>query len=184
MIIYNNKEKFFESFFKKRSEIIKKFGNGKITKKEFLLDNYNLIRRSSIIPFFKIDTYEEGMYNYQYYNVLAKYYNMLAHEAKDYRKNHKNYITYLNKSNNFYYEKDKSTLAILEFLEFKGVEAYYINMNSQRLKGELFEIRLLNYDEAIFHSKAGWLLETLKNKGVFIDEMRDSVIDDYINERY
>lgn len=181
--IYSNEEK-FEDFFKKRSKIIKSLENKEISKKEFLEDNYNLVRRSSIAPFLRIDAYEKGMYNYQYYNVLAKYYNMLAHEAKDFRKNKKHYNDYLNKSNNFYNEKDKSTLELLKYLNFKGVEAYYIEMESDRLRGELFEIALLNYDEAIFHSKAKWLLDILRENGVFIEKSRKSLIDHYINERY
>ncbi len=180
---YSRKE-IFSDFFKKRSNIIQKFGRGEITKKQFLEDNYNLVRRSSIIPFLRIDSYEKGMYNYQYYNVLAKYYNMLAHEAKDVRKNQKYYVEYLNKSNNFYHEKDRTTLEILKYLDFKGVEAYFIEMESKRLNGELYEIALLNYDEAIFHSKAKWLLDILREEGVFIDSERKSLIDGYINERY
>jgi len=174
----------FTDFFNKRSNIIQKYGRGEITKKEFMEENYNLVRRCSISPFLRIDTYEKGMYNYQYYNVLAKYYNMLAHEAKDIRKNKRYYNDYLNKSNNFYHEKDKAALELLKHLDFKGVEAYYIEMESRRLGGELFEIALLNYDEAIFHSKAKWLLDILKEQGVFTEETKMSLIDSYINARY
>lgn len=180
----NNRRDMFGDFFRKRSLIIEKLSKGEINKKQFMEDNYNLVRRSSIIPFLKIDTYEKGMYNYQYYNVLAKYYNMLAHEAKDIRKNQKYYQDYLNKSNNFYHEKDRMTLEILKYLKFKGVEAYYIEMESKRLSGELFEIALLDYEEAIFHSKAKWLLDVLQEEGVFLNNERKSVIDHYINERY
>ena len=181
--IYKNSE-MFQDFFEKRSNIISEYGDGKISKKQFLEDNYNLVRRSGVAPFLRIDTYEKGMYNYQYYNVLAKYYNMLAHEAKDLGRRQKFYNDYLNKSNNFYHEKDKAALGILEFLKFEGVEAYYIELNSKRLSGELYEIALLNYDEAIFHSKADWLLKRLKKEGVFIQGLKKSLIDGYINSRY
>lgn len=135
-------------------------------------------------PFLRIDSYEMGMYNYQYYNVLAKYYNMLANEVKNTRKHGRYYNYYYNKGNNYYQEKDKATIALLEFLDYKGVEAYFINMNSKSLQNELFEVVLLNYDEAIFHSKSIRLLETLKKKGVFKKGLKDSIIDGYINEKY
>ncbi len=181
--IYKRKE-MFTDFFAKRSDIIQKYARGEISKKEFMEENYTLIRRSSIRPFLRIDTYEKGMYNYQYYNVLAKYYNMLAHEAKDFRRNQRQYNDYLNKSNNFYHEKDKSTLGLLEYLNYEGVEAYYIDMESKRLEGELYEIVLLDYEEAVFHSKAKWLLEELKEAGIFKERQKPSIIDSYINSRY
>jgi len=72
----------------------------------------------------------------------------------------------------------------LKFLDFKGVDAYYINVNSKSLRNELYEIVLLNYDEAIFHSKSKRLLKILKDKKVFNCVLRDSLIDGYINETY
>ena len=46
------------------------------------------------------------------------------------------------------------------------------------------EIVLEDKKEAIFHSKAPWLLKILKNENIFEDEMKTSIIDHYINERY
>lgn len=174
----------FERFFNSRSSLIVRFSEGDITKKEFLEYNYELVRRMNIKPFLRIDSYEMGMYNYQYYNVLAKYFNMLANDVKNTRRHQKYYNYYYNKGNNYYNEKDKATLDILEFLEFKDVEAYYINVNSLSLRDELYEIVLLNYDEAIFHSKSKRLLKILKDKKVFAYGLRDSIIDGYINETY
>ena len=72
----------FDDFFDNRSSLIIQFSNGDITKREFLEYNFELVRKTNLKPFLKVDTYEKGMYNYQYYNVLAKYYNMLAREIK------------------------------------------------------------------------------------------------------
>lgn len=174
----------FERFFNSRSSLIVQFSKGHITKKEFLEYNYDLVRRMNLKPFLRIDSYEMGMYNYQYYNVLAKYFNMLANDVKNTRKHQRYYNYYYNKGNNYYNEKDKATLSLLEFLEFKGVDAYFINVNSKSLMDELYEIVLLDYDEAIFHSKAKWLLKILKEKKVFSFGLRDSLIDGYINETY
>ncbi len=174
----------FENFFKRRSFLIKQLESGKLNKKQFLEENYNLVRRFNMRPFLRIDNYEMGMYNYQYYNVLAKYFKMMAKESKEYGRPIRYYREYLNKGNNYYAEKDKATLGILEFLNFQGVEAYYIDVESKGLRGSLYEIVLLDYEEAIFHSKCKNLLEVLKRKKVFKKEMKKSVIDDYINETY
>lgn len=184
MDFYIKNSSTFKSFFDRRSSLIIQFGNGDITKKQFLEYNYDLVMNMNLKPFFKVDSYEKGMYNYQYYNVLAKYFNMMAKNIKNTRKHQRYYNYYLNKGNNYYHEKDKAALNILIFLEFKGVEAYYIKMNSKRLDDKLFEIVLLDYDEAIFHSKADWLLDILKEKGVFVEKKKVSLIDGYINESY
>ncbi len=181
---YLKKRGSFEAFFDNRSAIIVQFENGNITKKQFLEYNYDLVMKMNLKPFLRIDSYEMGMYNYQYYNVLAKYFNMLAKEVKNTRKHQKYYNYYLNKGNNYYHEKDKAALSLLEYLEFKGVEAYFVNVNSKLLNDKLYEIVLLDYKEAIFHSKALWLLDILKKEGVFQEGKKVSLIDEYINETY
>lgn len=135
-------------------------------------------------PFLRVDTYEKGMYNYQYYNVLAKYYTMLAKEIRNTRKHQKYYNYYLNKGNNYYHEKDKAALNLMKLLEFKGIEAYFVKCESKNLKDKLYEIVLLDYKEAIFHSKALWLLDILREEGVFIEGKKVSLIDEYINATY
>ncbi len=181
---YSKREETFERFFNDRSSLIVQFEKGHITKKQFLEYNYNLVMKMNLKPFLRIDSYEMGMYNYQYYNVLAKYFNMLAKDIKNTRKHQRYYNYYINKGNNYYHEKDKAALNLLRYLDFKGVEAYYINVNSRSLDDKLFEIVLLDYREAIFHSKAIWLLDILKEKGVFAEEKKMSLIDEYINESY
>jgi hypothetical protein len=109
---------------------------------------------------------------------------MLAKEVKASGKHQRYYVQYLNKGNNYYHEKDKSALALLRLIDFEGVEAYFIKCESKGLKDKLYEILLLDYKEAIFHSKAIWLLDILKEEGVFSEKRRVSVIDEYINETY
>lgn len=182
--IYTRNDGIFEAFFKNRSSLIVQFREGEITKKQFLENNYDLVRKMNLRPFLRIDNYEMGMYNYQYYNVLAKYFTMLAKDIKNTRKHQRYYNYYLNKGNNYYNEKDKAALDLLEFLEFKGVEAYFIQMESRSLNGKLYEIVLLDYQEAIFHSKSTWLLGKLREEGVFQEGQKVSIIDGYINETY
>jgi hypothetical protein len=182
--IYSKKGGIFEKFFDDRSSLIVQFKTGKITKKQFLEDNYQLVQKMNLRPFLRIDNYEMGMYNYQYYNVLAKYFTSMAKEIQNTKKHQRYYNYYLNKGNNYYHEKDKAALNLLEFLEFKGIEAYYIKVASRSLNNKLYEIVLLNYKEAIFHSKSITMLKVLKEKGVFQDGQKVSVIDEYINETY
>ncbi len=57
-------------------------------------------------------------------------------------------------------------------------------MNSKALEGELFEIVLKDYEKVIFHTRDKLILNRLKKNGCFIDGIRDSLIDEYINEKY
>ncbi|MDD2447087.1 MAG: hypothetical protein PHY91_05320 [Tissierellia bacterium] len=174
----------FKSFFENRSSLILQFNNGDISKREFIEGNYEIVRRMNVKPFIKVDSFEKGMYNYQYYNVMAKYFTTMSKEIRNTKKHQKYYVYYLNKGNNYYHQKDKSALDILRVIDFKGVEAYFVNCESKLLRNKLFEIVLLDYKEAIFHSKADWFLDILREEGVFIEGMKPSLIDDYINEKY
>ena len=108
--LYKNKDNIFQGFFEKRSSLIVKLEKSKISKRQFLESNYELVMKMNSRPFLRIDSYEMGMYNYQYYNVLAKYFSMLAKEIKGIRKRQRYYRDYINKSNNYYHEKDKAAL--------------------------------------------------------------------------
>lgn len=182
--IYNKQGGIFETFFDNRSSLIVQFKSGEITKKQFLEYNYELVKKMNLRPFLRVDTYEMGMYNYQYYNVLAKYFTSMAKDIQNTKKHQRYYNYYLNKGNNYYHEKDKAALSLLEFLEFKGIESYYIKVESRSLNNKLYEIVLVNYKEAIFHSKSITMLKVLKEKGVFQEGQKVSIIDEYINETY
>lgn len=181
---YYNKEGIFDTFFDHRNSLIIQFKNGDISKREFLEGNFDFVQDMKVKPFTKIDSYEKGMYNYQYYNVLAKYYTMLAKDNKKEGKHEKYYIYYLNEGNDYYNEKDRATLQLLRFLNFENVEAYFIKVESRFLRNKLYEIVLKDYQYAIFHSKSRWLLDILKKENVFVPGMKTSLIDEYINEKY
>ena len=171
----------FEGFLSRRNSIIGDYTEGDMSKKEFLENNYNFLKELNIKPFKKIDSFEKGMYNYQYYNVMAKYYNMKTlEEGLDKRA----FNTCRDLKSSYYYEKDKATLDLLDFLDYEGLEAYFIDMESDFLNDQIFEIVLLNYEKAILHSKSNWILKKLRDREVFSREKRKSVIDDYINEKY
>ncbi len=171
----------FREFIKTRDSLISDYSEGNISKQDFLKKNYNYMKKTRIKPFFEVDSFEKGIFNYQYFNSIAKYYKMMASSIKG-RSRRKMY--FIEQTHLFYQKKDFSIIKLLEFLEFDNVEAYYIKMNSKSLDNKLYEIVLKDYDYAVFHSKSKWLMQDLKKAGVFKDEKKDSVIDEYINEKY
>jgi hypothetical protein len=160
---YKKEVNIFDEFFEHRDSLIVQYKNGDITKKEYIEENHKYILGMKIKPFRRIDSYEKGMYNYQYYNMMAKYYNLLAKEEKNNSKHFSYYKKYLEDCNYFYNEKDKTTF---------------------RLKNILYEIVLEDYEYAVLHSKSIWILNVLKKEGVFLEKERKSVIDYYVNEEY
>lgn len=171
----------FEEFFNQRDSLIVQYENGDMCKSEFLEANFDFVQNSGIEPFEIVDSYEKGMYNYQYYNVLAKYYNMLA---KEYKRDRELGQEYKEETNFYYSKKDESSLKLLKYLEFKDVEGYFVETQSKFLNNKLYEVVLNNYDFAILHSMNPSMLEKLREEKVFAETKRKSIIDEYINERY
>jgi len=174
----------FDDFFEHRDMLIIQHMNGDINKKEFLELNYKYMLEKNIKPFQRIDSFEKGMYNYQYYNMMAKYHRMIAQDIKDRGKHISFYIKYLEEADYYYNEKDKTTFRLLRFLHYENVEAYFIKMESANLEGRLYEIVLNDYEYAVLHSKCLWLLDVLKKENVFSDKKKKSVIDYYVNSKY
>lgn len=174
---------FLEKFFENRNDLIDKLENGTIDKSEYIEKTHTFIKGLSMGPFINnIDSYEKAMYNYQYYNIMAKDCNKLAKElkykdpfrAKDLR----------DEALVYYKSKDKQTSALLDLVKYKNVEAYYVKTDSRSLKGELYEVVFKDFDRAIFHSKSKYILNKLRKNNVFSKNNRKSLIDDYINTTY
>ncbi len=64
-------------YVKKRNELIDLLDEEKITKQEFISRNNVLINSFNLRPFTDIKTVNEGVFNYQYYNLKAKEYNTI-----------------------------------------------------------------------------------------------------------
>lgn len=177
-------KKEIDIFFQKRNYLIDQLDVGKIGKEQFIQQNLQLIYQISMKPFSKVLSYEEGMYNYQYYNTMAKHYNTIANEYKFERSKKKKYQEAYNKCRNYYYEKDRTLEQMLILKKFENMVAYYVSMYSTRLKDQLFEIVFLDEEKAVFHTMNPQILSLLKKNEVFIDEIRESVINEYINTKY
>lgn len=61
-----------QKYFKYRQSLIDQYKKGDMTKREYLKMNYDAVMNNDIRPFKNIDTVEKALYNYQYYNALAK----------------------------------------------------------------------------------------------------------------
>lgn len=173
-----------KSFFENRDRLIVSHMNGEIDKKSFLELNYKYMIDNKIKPFTTIDSFEKGIYNYQFYNVMAKYYRMIVQEIKESGKSINFYSKYLDDVKYYYDEKDKTTFRLLRFLKYKNVEAYFISMESSTLEGKLYEIVLKDYEFAVLHSQSEWILGALKKENVFLSHIKKSVIDYYVNQKY
>ncbi len=189
----------FNKFLQHRQSLLFQYKMGDLTKNEFIERNFDTISRLGIKPFWRIDNTKKAIYNYQYYNVLAKYY---YRQAMDFPKGSKQRGSLLSQSNDYYYEKDKVTRKLLKLLDVKNVEAYFVRVRSKNLQNKLYEIVIsdpdvlyeintlsmryggMDADDLILHSKNPTILRQLKEEGVFLDEKKKSVTDSYINQKY
>lgn len=175
----------FDKFFSNRETLIYQFRKGDISKKEFIEEQYAFIIRLNLKPFkYRIDSFEKGIYNYQYYNVKAKYSSMKSKDKKIIDKHPELVKKYIDDKWYFYKKKDESILKLLRYLDYYNVEAYFIKVKSDVLEGRLFEIVLKDYDNTVLHSINPGVLNELREECVFIEEKKKSIIDQYVNERY
>ncbi|MFO3716271.1 DUF6648 family protein [Anaerococcus cruorum] len=181
MMNENEKLKLFETF---RKESIDLLEESKVDKETFLATNLAFLEKLNLKPFTNIKSISQALYNYHYYNLLAKKSNLDAQKIIHNTKKKKQYVKNINQRENYYYLKDMATLRLLELLNYEDIESYYIILKSTRLKGEIFEIHVKSLDQAILHSKSKVILQNLRDHDVFIEEERQSLIDSYVNKTY
>ena len=151
-----------------------------MTKSEYLEKNLDAVLGLNIKPFKNIDTLEKGLFNYQYFNALAKESRQMSYDFSDREIQYE----YMEKADYYYDKKDKATLKIIELLDYKGIEAYYIKVRSKNLKGKLFEIIINDYNNMILHSTNDYIAKRLKDNYILSDTEKKSIIDGYINQKY
>ncbi|WP_296113591.1 DUF6648 family protein [uncultured Anaerococcus sp.] len=181
MIIEKEKLSLFEDW---RIESIDLLSSSKIDKDEFLNRNYKFLTDLGLKPFSQIRDLEEAIYNYQYYNIMAKFANSKAFKIQNSSKKKKLYTRLINDRENFYYLKDLATLSLIQIVGFDNIESYYISLKSKRLTGQIFEIKVKNCDKLILHSKNKKILNILKAADIFSEDIRESLIDSYVNRSY
>ena len=114
-----------QKYFKYRQSLIDQYAKGDMTKREYLQKNYEAVVYGDIGPFRNMDTVEKALFNYQYYNALAKE-NKTISTTRDMDYELKR--DYLEKSNYYYSRKDRATLTALRMLDFRGVVAYFVKV--------------------------------------------------------
>lgn len=176
VIILNSLQKYFNY----RKSLIDQYVKGDMSKREYLDKNLDAVLALNIKPFKNVDNIDKGLFNYQYYNAMAKEAKITSRVCSDYEI----YKMYNEKSNYYYSQKDKATMRVLQLMDFQGIRAYFIKVKSQELKNKLFEIILDNKSNMILHSSNEVILKRLKEEGVFESTVKTSVIDSYINQRY
>lgn len=170
-------------FYKRRSKLIEDYTRGEMSKREFIINNFQLAYQMSG-PYVKVDSFEKALFNYQYYNCMAKHYSMMASQCKKSKKSKRTYNRYFSLGNSFYEKKDDVVCQILELLNYEFIQAYPIQTDSKRLDDKLFEIVALKRKEAIFHSISPKIRKILCDKGLFDINKRPSLIAEYINDTY
>lgn len=174
----------YDKFFTHREALIAQFSMGDMSKREFIKANYEFVMGLDLKPFKNIDCLQKAFYNYHYFNILAKYRYMEARDIKHKGEHEKYYQKAIEDVNYFYRQKDQATLRILELVDFQNVEAYYIRVRSEFLKGDLIEVILHDFDDLILHTRNERIKERLVQAGTFTEGDRKSVIDKYINQKY
>jgi len=174
----------FDSFFENRDALNYQYTKGDISKKEYIEEHYYYIMQMKLKPFQKIDSFEKGIYNYQYYNAVAKYNRMRSRDRKLMEKHPELVGEIEKKIQEAYRHKDDTVRRLIRFLDYENMEAYYIKAKSDYLNNKLFEIVLYDYDSTILHSINPGIVNELKREGVFQAERKKSKIDDYVNRKY
>lgn len=169
-----------QKYFKYRQNLIDQYIKGDMTKREYLQKNYDAVIYGDIGPFKNMDTVEKALFNYQYYNALAKEMKSTS-TVSDMEFELKR--DYQERSNYYYSKKDKATLTALRLIDFRNVEAYYVKVRSKYLKGKLIEI-VLQDEDVILHTTSTMILNLLREEYVFSEGSRKSLIDEYVNHRY
>jgi hypothetical protein len=172
----------FETFMARRDQLIDQLEANEISKAEYIEENYKQFVEGVQAPSIHIKTVEEGIVAYHYYNTKAK--KMMIEGNELYYRDPYQAKKYHDGAHDQYVKKDAVTLAVIELMNYKGMEAYFVNLQSEDLNSHLYEIVLLDYHRVIFHSKDKRLLNRLKKNHVFSDELRPSKIDDYVNTKY
>ena len=181
-MIYTKEEKLLKNFIKLRTELIEKLEAKSIDKQEFIIKNYEYFIRIAAKPFIKVDNIEKGIFNYQYYNSIAKFYVLEKKLTSKF--NRKKILSLEHKINDMYEKKNQSILSCISIINYKNIDAYYIESSSNKLNNLLYEIVLLDYKYAIFHSTSSFIIQKLNQNAIIVKFLQRSLIEDYINTKY
>lgn len=166
----------FNEFEKLRLELLSDLENARIDKALYLKKTLDLFSGKQYMEPDSLTSMKEGLFYYYYFNTLAKNYIMRSREEGSH---------YLQKIADEYYEiKENVLYKLLPLLEKEEFEAYYVEINSVRLKKRLVEVYVSSMDKVIFHSMKPGTINYLKRRGHLGQEVKKSRIETYINSKY
>lgn len=172
-----------ERFIAGRDRLIDSLEAGEMDKSAYLEAQYCALMELGAIPRKGVlKSLEEGLFNYQYYNVLAKR-ERIQSKDEEFR-NPEASRRHRNQADRHYALKDKETVKILELLNYQHVSAYFIETPARFLNGKLIEIIIETYDRAVFHTADEGIINRLVRAGVFAEGTQPSVIQSYIESDY
>ena len=170
-------------FIEGSNRLIDSLEAGELDKSAYLEAQYQALLELDALPCSgALQSFEEGLFNYQYYNVLAKR-ERIQSKDEEYR-NPEASRKHRNQSDRHYTLKDRETVKILELIKYEHVQAYFIETPARFLNGKLIEIVVENQERAVFHTADEGIINRLVRAGVFAEGIRPSVIQSYIESDY
>ncbi len=187
----------FEQFLQHRHSLLIQYRMGDLTKHEFIMESFHYLEWLDIHPFERIDNVRKAIYNYHFYNVRAKYWQRMAAASLIPESERREYH---HEANEEYRMKDRTTLRLLQLIDFRGVEAYPVSVRSKKLNGSLIEILLhdpdvlmeiraiqpmdsaVDGDDLVLHTRSQHIKEVLRQNGAYDEKKRPSLTGRYINQ--
>lgn len=171
-------------FIEGRNRLIDALEAGALGKSAYLEAQDEALMALGVVPRSggPLSSLEEGLFNYQYYNTLAKR-ERIRCKDEEFR-NPEQARRHRQEADRCYARKDRETVRLLEWLAYRDVEAYYIDTPARYLRGRLIEIVALKEHRAVFHTADEAILNRLVRAGVFLEGARPSVIRSYIEADY
>lgn len=159
-----------------RNRLIDRLDAAALTKQEFHSENYRSLQRWQMKPYPVIDSLEQGIYNYQYYNTLAKEAQRRAGLLADNKRK-----KLLSDIRNYFHCKDDCIRQMLAICADEPVESYFIVTESNMMRDRLLEIVFLKREKFILHTLDPQIVRSVKKMGIFLPGIRLSKIHAYIN---
>jgi len=179
----DNFEERLALFFQQRNRLIDALEVGTLDKTSFLEAQYESVFSSGLKPGNgAIRSIREGLFNYQYFNTLAKWERVQSrlYEFRDETRSR----DHRRQMDRYYDRKDRETRKLVEFCGADRLEAFYIQLPTKRLEGILLEIILLDEPRAILHTADEGIRNFLEREGIVRTGIFPSVIDSYVKENY
>lgn len=161
-----------------RSRLIDDLDRCVLTKKQFQDENYRILTRYQMKPYAVIETPEQGIYNYQFYNTMAKEYQRRLQCAQ-----HRKKASLEQAVRNYFCMKDDCIRQMLHLCAHEPVEAYLVHAASAGMKNRLLEIVFLRREKVILHTLNPKILSQVRRMGIFRPQVRVSLINNYVNSQ-